>query len=104
MNTKQLIAVATLAIAAGNVLAADYTPFPVQQGSTLSREAVAAEARSAVAAGQVDTGDEAVVSLQGRSEQARAVVRAEAAQANRQHQLSVGELLSFEQRVAAVRS
>lgn len=104
MNAKQLIAVATLAIAAGNVLAADYTSFPVEQGSTLSREAVATEARGAVAAGQVDTGDEAVVSLQGRSQEARAAVRAEAAQANRLGQLPVGELLSFDHRVAALRS
>jgi hypothetical protein len=103
MNTKQLIAVATLAIAAGNVLAADYTAFPVTQGSTQSRDAVAADARSAVAAGQVDVGDEAVVSQTARSTQPRAAVRAEAAQANRLGLLPVGELLSFDHRVAAVR-
>jgi hypothetical protein len=104
MNAKQLIAVASLTIAATGAFAGDYTPFPAEQGSALSRAAVAAQARSAVAAGQVEAGDEAVVSFQGRSEQQRAVVRATAAQANRQGQLPVGELLSFEQRVAAVRS
>lgn len=104
MNAKQLFAVASLAIAAGNVLAADYTPFATEQGSSLSRGTVAAEARSAVAAGLVDTGDEAVVRLEGRSEQPRAVVRAATVQANRQGQLPVGELLSFDHRVASLRS
>ena len=104
MNAKQLIAIASLAIAAGNVLAADYEAIPVQAGSTLSREAVAAEARGAVAAREVDAGDEAVVTLQARSEQPRADVRAAAAQANRRGLLPVGELLSFDHRVAALRS
>lgn len=103
MNAKQLIAVAALALAAGQTFAADYTAFPVQQGSQTSRAAVAAEARSAVAAGQVDAGDEAVVSLAGRSQQARAAVRAETAAANRAGLLPVGELLSFDQRVASIR-
>jgi hypothetical protein len=104
MTAKQLIAVASLAIAAGSALAADYTPFPVQAGSQVSRADVATQARNAVAAGQVEAGDEAIVSTAGASEQPRAAVRAAAAQANRLGQLPVGELLSFDQRVAAVRA
>jgi hypothetical protein len=103
MNAKQLIAVAALALAAGQTFAADYTAFPVQQGSQTTRAAVAAEARQAVAADEVTVGDDAVVSLAARSEQPRAAVRAETAAANRAGRLPVGELLSFDQRVASIR-
>jgi hypothetical protein len=103
MNARKLIAIASLAIAAGSAMAADYEPIPVQTSSTAIRSDVAGEARGAVAAGQVQVGEAPLVANDIASSLQRIDVRAEAARANREGRVDSGELLSFERHVAPVR-
>jgi hypothetical protein len=103
MNARKLIAIASLALAAGSAMAADYEPIPVQTGSSVSRSAVAGEARVAVAAHQVQVGEAPMVANDFVGSLQRGEVRAEAARANREGRVDSGELLSFERHLAPVR-
>ncbi|HEX6361706.1 MAG TPA: DUF4148 domain-containing protein [Albitalea sp.] len=83
MNAIRLAA-AAIACIAGTVHATEITEFPQPEPSTLTREAVRAEARAARDAGQLrhDESSPAVVPM---SERSREAVRREAATAERRH-------------------
>lgn len=100
MNAKSLIAFASIALAAGSVLADDITPdFSNQVASTRSRAEVKAEVRQAAAAGELlAAGEEAFGVPTVRSTSvARAQVKAEVLAARARGELiPAGELLAAE--------